>query len=452
MDGGIVAGVLVLVALVFGWTRLSSARAEKRSMQEYGRALGVLGDVSRRSDHSAVRQVTADQAGKAHVRPEGTSAAGEGGEAGDEAVLGERTGPARSGPGRAAEPPVISIPWSGRTLSFGELHEKAEREDAVAEEAGSTPGSAATPPTRGSAATPPTRGSAATPPTRGSAATPPRGPAGAPPRGRRVSPPDTPPEPAPPTVSPPPPPASPPPPPPTLPEPPRLAGTYGEVVVPEAESDEGSTGASTGPLGTAGHLRVPAHLADVDEDGPPPKPRWPREARTGGDGTGRRVATGAAAAVALLAVALLGWKLAGSSPHRSGSPPATTPARHRSGGHHTTGSPTTTTTAPSTLQPTSTSSTDVAFSVPTKSYVLTFDDSGTQGCWIGVQAALNGPWLWMTTLGPGQSATYSASGPTVVRLGAPRYVGVKVNGITAALPGYSLPYDLSFSAGSGPAT
>jgi hypothetical protein len=416
MDGGIVAGVLVLVALVFGWTRLSSARAEKRSMQEYGRALGVLGDVSRRSDHSAVRQVTADQAGKAHVRPEGTSATGEGGEAGDEAALGERTGPARSGPGRAAEPPVISIPWSGRTLSFGELHEKAEREDAVAEEAGSTLGSAATPPTR------------------------------------RVSPPVTPPEPAPPPASPPPPPASPPPPPPTLSEPPRLAGTYGEVVVPEAESDEGSTGASTDPLGTAGHLRVPAHLADVDEDGPPSKPRWPREARTGGDGTGRRVATGAAAAVALLAVGLLGWKLAGSSPHRSGSPPATTRARHRSGGHHVTGSPTTTTTAPSTLQPTSTSSTDVAFSVPTKSYVLTFDDSGTQGCWIGVQAALNGPWLWMTTLGPGQSATYSASGPTVVRLGAPRYVGVKVNGITAALPGYSLPYDLTFSAGSGPAT
>lgn len=166
---------------------------------------------------------------------------------------------------------------------------------------------------------------------------------------------------------------------------------------------------------------------------------------------------GAATAAALIAVALLGWKLAGSGAHRAGAPPVTThtSSRHHSPGaknHGPSSSSTTTTSLPSTLKPVSTSSTVVAFDISSKTYVLSFADSGTQGCWIGVQSSPGGPWLWMTTLGPGQTATYDASGPTVVRLGAPRYVGVKVNGIPAELPGFALPYDLTFSAGSGPAS
>lgn len=160
------------------------------------------------------------------------------------------------------------------------------------------------------------------------------------------------------------------------------------------------------------------------------------------------------AAVAVLGLALLGWSLAGQAAHKAVAPPPASDvtSQHSHGSQPPASSTTTSTTRPKTLVPTSSSSSVVAFDLASTSYVLTFADSGTAGCWVGVQANAGGPWLWMTTLAPGQSATYRASGPTVVRLGAPKYVGVQVNGVPAELPGYSLPYDLVFRAGSGPAS
>jgi len=328
-------------------------------MESYGHALGVLGDVARRNDHSAVRPYSAEESARAHVRTDHADAP-----AGEAAAAAAGAPGAPEGPSVEREPPAVSIPWSGRAFRFGET-----------EPVGAAP---------------------------------------------------TPPAP---------------------PEEPSTAATP-RVVTPPV---------STPPVSTppAAQPRSPAALGfgEIDEE-PVVARRRLAQAGLGGQSSRRMAVTGAAAAVALLAVALLGWKLAGSGGHKSASPPATNSSgsHHRaSGGHHHAPSPSTTTTLPSTLKPVSTSSTVVAFNVTSKSYVLTFADSGTEGCWIGVQASQNGPWLWMTTLGPGQAATYDASGPTVVRLGAPKYVGVKVDGVPAELPGFSLPYDLTFSAGSGPA-
>jgi len=72
----IVGGLVVLIIIGFIWARISSARSDRRSMETYGRALGVLGDVSRRTGPSAsVRVLPRAEVGKAHVRTEAGGAA-----------------------------------------------------------------------------------------------------------------------------------------------------------------------------------------------------------------------------------------------------------------------------------------------------------------------------------------------------------------------------------------
>ena len=377
MAAGIVVGLFAVVIAVFAWSRLSSARADRRSMESYGRALDVLGDVARRNDQLALHQYTPEDTARPHIRTE------EVGGAADEAPGGTlamgAAGTADAPPAAAGAPPTAEVPATA---------------------AGAPSAAAGAPPAAGRS-----HPDTARSPERVTAAIPWSGQ--------------------------------------TL--------RFGELGGPTAPAPTEPPSSPPSPQ------KVPVHLSFGDLEGEPGS--WPSGRRVPPprrEPGSRMAVAGAATAAALIAVALLGWKLAGPGTHRTGAPPAT---NHTSSRHHSPGSKdsrpspsSTTTSLPSTLKPVSTSSTVVAFDISAKTYVLSFADSGTQGCWIGVQSSPNGPWLWMTTLGPGQTATYDASGPTVVRLGAPRYVGVKVNGIPAELPGFALPYDLTFSAGSGPAS
>ena len=52
----------------------------------------------------------------------------------------------------------------------------------------------------------------------------------------------------------------------------------------------------------------------------------------------------------------------------------------------------------------------------------------------------------MTTLSAGGKTSYKASGSIAVRLGAPPYVKVKLNGVNVELPVKNVqPYDITFS-------
>ena len=145
----------------------------------------------------------------------------------------------------------------------------------------------------------------------------------------------------------------------------------------------------------------------------------------------RRAATGATAAVAVVAVvaAVIFLSTGGKNHGR-----VTTTTTHRGGGgSSTTSSTTTTTTVPTSLKPISVSPSNIAFSVPSGGYTLTFQATGG-ACWVGIEHTSAGPWLFSQTLNAGQSATYQASGALVMTLGAPRYIGLSVNGLVAELP------------------
>jgi hypothetical protein len=75
----------------------------------------------------------------------------------------------------------------------------------------------------------------------------------------------------------------------------------------------------------------------------------------------------------------------------------------------------------------------VTFSVPSSSYTLAFQTTGG-ACWVGIERTTAGPWLFNQTLTAGQSATYKGSGALIVRVGAPPYIGLTVNGLKAELP------------------
>jgi hypothetical protein len=160
----------------------------------------------------------------------------------------------------------------------------------------------------------------------------------------------------------------------------------------------------------------------------------------------RRAATGATAAVAVAAVVAAVISLSGGGGGHRGTFPTTT--LRRGGGGRTT-TTTTTTTVPTTLKPTSVSPSNVAFSVPSGNYTLALQTTGG-ACWVGIEHTTAGPWLFAETLSAGQSATYKASGAIVMTLGAPRYIGLTVNGLVAELPsGVTQPYNVELTPASG---
>ena len=163
-----------------------------------------------------------------------------------------------------------------------------------------------------------------------------------------------------------------------------------------------------------------------------------------GDGRGaRRAASVAAAIVALAAIGVGTWQVASNkspnSPHVL-RPPASTHARtspsHNSGSHSTIHE----------ITPVSQLGNVYTYPLTTASFTIKF--SASAACWIGVRSSLNGQYLWMTTLGSGGSVTYRANGPVYVRIGAPQYLHVQVDGVQLTLPPRVVrPYDITFATG-----
>ncbi len=181
-----------------------------------------------------------------------------------------------------------------------------------------------------------------------------------------------------------------------------------------------------------------------------------RNGRPSPERTIRRAATGAAAAVAIGALAVGSYQLAS---HKSGTATSTSITSPARGAQTTTTRrrathprpSTAPTVAPSTLQPTSTSASVVTYQVPATTYTVSFA-AASGACWLGAQQQASGPYVRMWTLAPGAQASYAASGPLVVKIGAPRYVSISVNGTPLVLPaGRDQPYDVSLVPGTSTA-
>ncbi|MHB8244517.1 MAG: DUF4115 domain-containing protein [Acidimicrobiales bacterium] len=180
-----------------------------------------------------------------------------------------------------------------------------------------------------------------------------------------------------------------------------------------------------------------------------PAYKRPRPKRLGTKLRWGRISAVAAAVLVMTGIALVGVNLAASNGRH---PSATGPGHHR---HHVP-TPIQTTTVPAAsnppataVAPVSASPSVVAFVAPKGTYTLALADTGGS-CWVGIQTTPGGGYVWQQTLVSGQSTTYKASGPLIIRIGAPRYLEVKVNGLPARLPGYVQPYDLTFNPASQP--
>ena len=193
---------------------------------------------------------------------------------------------------------------------------------------------------------------------------------------------------------------------------------------------------------------APSRLDDEEE----PEPAWrspgARVQRSHSPVPWTRVSSVAAAVIIVTGLAVAGLELAsGSSPR----PAAASSRNHHPGNTAPTTTGPTSTTAPSALIPVSTSPTDVAFVAPSGTYTVSLADTGGV-CWVGIERTAAGPYVWEQTLNAGQSATYRATGSLIIRIGAPRYLGVKVNGLPARLPGFVQPYNLTFNPASPPSS
>ncbi len=161
----------------------------------------------------------------------------------------------------------------------------------------------------------------------------------------------------------------------------------------------------------------------------------------------RRALTGALSAAVVAAIALVMVQLAG---HHHAAPVASrlgSTSLHVSTTApppvtHTSGPPPTT--LPPRISPQTASTSDVSYVTPAHSYTISLAATGS--CWVGIEKAVNGGYVWMETLAAGQSATYQATGTTVVRVGAPQVLRVSIDGITVVLPpSNTQPYDLIFN-------
>ncbi|HLX77238.1 MAG TPA: DUF4115 domain-containing protein [Acidimicrobiales bacterium] len=165
-------------------------------------------------------------------------------------------------------------------------------------------------------------------------------------------------------------------------------------------------------------------------------------------GVGHGARKGASIAAAIVALAAIGvgtWQITSSSspsPRALKQSTVTQPTNPNSSIPH---SPTGRVTNHE-ITPVSQSGNLITYPLTSQSFTIKFISSGA--CWIGVRQGLNGTYLWMTTLGAGGTATYQASGPVYVRIGAPKYARVQINGVALALPPHVVtPYDITFSIG-----
>ncbi|HUZ43525.1 MAG TPA: hypothetical protein VMU63_03920 [Acidimicrobiales bacterium] len=165
---------------------------------------------------------------------------------------------------------------------------------------------------------------------------------------------------------------------------------------------------------------------------------------------GRRIAIAAAVTVIVL-VAVLGLTGATGPKHKGSaklaaastgaSTPAASPSRHRSA------SVTTTTATNGPVTPTSSSPTEASYVLPASAGLLSVTISAVSGpCWAEAGPTSGGAVSWEATIEQGQQHALAAGSQWWLRLGAPEYATVMVNGRQLELPVTSQPLTLSVTA------
>lgn len=159
------------------------------------------------------------------------------------------------------------------------------------------------------------------------------------------------------------------------------------------------------------------------------------------DRTHRRALTGAAATIVVAAIAVGGWQIASnqsnSSPKASlGSSTRTHVKRHNTSPFSNTPG--------SSIQPVSTASGLVTYPAPSGTYTVSFSALSDCWLGIEPGSSSSGTYLAMKTLASADSWSYQANGSILVRIGAPKTLSVKINGETVALPSTLQPYDITF--------
>ncbi|HVA44633.1 MAG TPA: RodZ domain-containing protein [Acidimicrobiales bacterium] len=163
---------------------------------------------------------------------------------------------------------------------------------------------------------------------------------------------------------------------------------------------------------------------------------------------GRRILI-AATATAIVLVAAFGVAGATGTKHRGSAklaaePAAATPGASRTGRRS---APVTTTTAGNgPVSPTSSSPTEVSFVLPASAGPLMVTIAAVTGpCWAEAGTTSGGPLSWAGTIGRGQQQVLTPGAQWWLRLGAPEYVTVTVNGRQLELPVTSQPLNLSIT-------
>ncbi len=409
----VAAAALVVVVLVAAWSRRAAARADRRSVRTYGRALGVLGDVSSRSDsHVAVQRPAVEEVARPHVRPSQDK----------DGRMPRRRGAAPAArvrleppvpPGREAEPPTTVVPSLEQTPGVGTLSEQAKlvaRQRAINATA---PQDAAPAPVVRVPRVPP---GGAPPARRTAASSAPRG------ASRPVPASDE-----------------------------AVAGHEGAQQAAEAQT-EVHAAVTSAPPGDTRPILFDDALEPTETPGRPRRDM--RHLAPGHAETMRRAATAAAAVVVVGALAVGGYEIANNGsagPHQA--PPATTVAsqhKDRAGAPPAHLVAPSSTQAPALLRPSAQAGSLITYKVPASTYTLSLSAGAAGPCWVGVQPAGGSTYLWMDTLAPGATTTYRATGAIDLRIGNPRVLAAAVNGVKVALPtGRTVVYDVSFVPTSG---
>jgi len=174
---------------------------------------------------------------------------------------------------------------------------------------------------------------------------------------------------------------------------------------------------------------------------------------------GRRILV-AATATAIVLVVALGVAGATGAKHRgsaklaadsalataAGPGSATGPGSSRAGSHGRSAASTATAPATGPVSPTSSGPTQASYVLPASAGPLSVTITATSGaCWAEAGAASGGPVSWAGTIDRGQQHVLTPGAQWWLRLGAPEYVTVTVNGRQLELPVTSQPLNLSIT-------
>jgi hypothetical protein len=207
----------------------------------------------------------------------------------------------------------------------------------------------------------------------------------------------------------------------------EAAGVVGSAAGGAAAGVSAAEAAGEGAVGAAGQETDPA-IPVVTAT--PSQPISPDEIRR--QAAVRRLATGAFAAIAVIAIVVASIELSGNP---TPAAKATTKGQHHPKATTTTSAPAPSTTLkPAVVKPVSISGNEVTFNAPSGHYLITFSAAGGP-CYVGVETGLGtGNYLWSDTVQPGASASYKASGSVVVNVGAPAYLAASLNGVPISIP------------------